>query len=257
MANKVENPWTGMNGPNYYTENDKKIIEAFNEKTEEAFKEFCKKGNPHFIDIDLLPEPYMGNPKANIILLYSNPGISSSKTEKNEHKVEKFKSFLIKNLTHEPVEYPYYYLNPDFEETAGGVWIMDRIREIFEILLDEIKDKRKVQLLLSNNFFTLQLHPFHSREFQPINNSFSMDAYTIQLFMDAIERVEKEEALMICTRSYVEWNKVYQKKEGTKKNLEDIPNFIRTKNARSPYLTLGNLGEANFNKLIAKLKKSL
>lgn len=258
MTNEIANPWKGMNEPNYYNEDDEKIIDAFNIKTKIAFDKYCADGNPHFIDKNLLPEPYMGNPKANIILLYSNPGISSSKSEEHEHKEEKFRSALIKNLTHEEVEFPYYYLNPDpkFKETSGAKWILQRIDEIITILNDDIKEE-KLYKLLSNNFFTLQLHPFHSREFQPIKDSFSKDAYTMQLFMDAIDRVKKQEALMICTRSYAEWNKAYREKTGAKENLEGITNFIRTKNARSPYLTKGNLGEDNFNKLIKKLKEFL
>ena len=257
MTNEIENPWEGMNGPNYYTQEDESIINAFNDKTQLAFEKYCDNGNPHFIDKNLFPEPYMGNPKANIVLLYSNPGISSDKSEEQEHRNENFRNTLIKNLIHEEVEFPYYYLNPHFEETAGAKWIIKRTDEIVKTLEVEMKDKKKVLKLLSNNLFTLQLHPFHSREFQFIQKPFSKEAYTMRLFMDAIYRVKNQGALMICTRSYTEWNNAYQKETGSKENLEDITNFIRTKSARSAYLTKGNLGEDKFELLIEKLIQSL
>lgn len=204
-----------------------------------------------------MPEPYMGNPEANIILLYSNPGISSDKSEEQEHRNENFRNTLIRNLTHDKVEFPYYYLNPDFEETAGAKWIIKRTDEIVKKFDVKLNDKKKVLKLLSNNFFTLQLHPFHSREFQSLQKPFSKQAYTMDLFLQAFDRVKKQEALMICTRSYTEWNSIFQNLTKTKENLSDLTNFIRTKSARSAYLTKRNLGEENFDALIAKLMLSL
>lgn len=257
MEKLIENPWKDIKEVPFYFEEDKKIIDEFNLKLE---------NNPHFIHSDLMPEPYMGNPKANVILLFANPGYGAN--ERIDYTIPKFKKAIENNLTHSNTEYPYYYLNPEFKHqpsngkskyTDGGKWIRDRTKVLSAEL--KIEDKE-----LAKKIFTLQLHPYHSARFKNVKKPFKGYEYSMSLFSNAIERAKKGEALIICARSYKHWNAEYQKlnkkNEGKdlKKDLEN--NFIEMLHPRSVYFTTKNLGKdeegnENFQKLVAKLKQPL
>lgn len=65
----------------------------------------------HTIHLELLPEPYTGNPEAKIILLNLNPGFY----ERNEKFLlgdEHFFKASRANLTHTRQDYPFYLLDP-------------------------------------------------------------------------------------------------------------------------------------------------
>ncbi len=246
MQKEVKNPWEGIKGPPFYFEEDKKIIDKFNSKLEK---------NPHFIHSDLMPEPYMGNPKANVILLFANPGYG--KNERNDYKIPGFQDAIINNLTHSNKEYPYYYLNPGFvhpssdgkpKYTDGGKWVLARTKKLRKELNIDEKE-------LSKKIFTIQLHPYHSEKFKPVKEKFVGHQYTMYLFFDAVERAIKGEALIVCARSYSYWNTEYQMRYGENADLiNDLKtNFIKMKYPRSVYFTSKNLGEENFNNLKNKL----
>lgn len=239
----MNNPW-GKNGrPNFYFEEDAKKIQAFNKSL----------GNhPQFIDLNLMPEPYIGNPNANVILLFTNPGLKGNENE-NYKEFPELKKVLEQNLTHENFDYPYYYLDPKFRETDGGKWIRKRMNKIIEI----VGDKE-----LSEKIFTIQLHPYHSNEFKDFNEPLLGHNYSMFLLSKAIER----KALIIFSRSHKEWNSAYNKFDHNVKELKKIigDNFIElktpTKNTtpRTPFFIESYMGgPVNFNKLINRIKEPL
>lgn len=250
-----------MNDSNIFFEKDKEIIKEFNEKLIRGDKELKK--HPHYIQQDLLPEPYMGNPDANVILLFANPGYGGK--EKDDYNATKLKEKIFKNLTHANLDYPYYYLDPELYDsssksqpkfTEGAKWARRRMRE----LIDKIEPEE-----LSQKVFTLQLHPYHSARFKKLNDSFKGYNYTMSLFEDAIERAEKKNALIVCARSYQHWNNEYKK---IKKNpdldmMEDLgDNFMKMLNPRTTYFSPKHFGKEQigndkFKKLIEYLKKPL
>lgn len=258
MTNEIENPWKGIKESDLYTKDDRNNIEVFNSKLGR---------HPKYIDLDLLPEPYMGNPKAKIILLFANPGYGSNETKEYD-EIPRFKETIIKNLTHSNEDYPYYYLNPNFTRkslkgetifTDGGKWILDKtkkLRKDSELTLEEFSTK----------IFTLQLHPYHSAEFKPLNKPYKGYEYTMQLFSKIIDRAIKGDALIICARAYKEWNKEYQKLNNNDKSKDlkiDLKtNFVQMLHPRKLYFTPKHLGKDseendNYEKLITELKKPL
>jgi len=257
----MENPWKKINGDDFYI-NDKSSIEEMNRQSQKEFEIRCQTGDPYFIDTELMPEPYMGNQNANIIFLFSNPGLTADKREHDDHANPELKKTLIKNLTHQNEEFPYYYLDPKFKKTAGGEWIRTRIKQVIELLTAEFKNKNEDEVIkaISNSIFTIQLHPFHSREYKTLKGNFFGHDYTLELFSNAVERVKKKDAIMICTRSYEEWNKVYKAKENTIENLDELPMdyFTKTKSPRSPHITKANFVNPKvFDRMIEIISKKL
>lgn len=261
MTNKVKNLWKDMTGPNYYTVNDGKKIKDYNE----GLKKDEKKDNELYIDMKLMPEPYIGNPKANIILLFTNPGLKG--TESKEYKEFKdFKKALVNNLTHSNTDYPYYYFNPAFKKEengkvkhiAGAEWMLKRTIELRKRLGENSLK------ILSNGIFTFQLHPFHSKKYDKKFPDLEVSKYTEYLFKKAVEKAAKDHALIICIRSYGQWDKLYKKVFDTANDFENsLPNnFIKLKDKngnspRTPFFNEKLLGKENFEKVLLKLKETL
>ena len=101
MTKKVENPWDGVEKENIFFEADKDIINRFNEKLNVKGSDKLE-DHDYYIHPDLLPEPYMGNPDANIILLFANPGFGGK--ELGDYKATELENAIFKNLTHENFE---------------------------------------------------------------------------------------------------------------------------------------------------------
>lgn len=260
--NKVENPWEGILEPNIFLEKDKKIIEQFNLRLKQK-PNLKLEDHDYYIHPDLLPEPYMGNPDANVVLLFANPGYG--KNERTDYSISGFKDAIIKNLTHSKSDYPYYYLNPDFihpptngkpNYSDGGKWVRQRMKEIL-IKIDEKELTKKI--------FTIQLHPYHSAKFKPVTEKFVGHEYTMSKFKNAVERAKDRKALIICARSYKHWNKEFQNLDpinNTDLKTQLNGNFIEMLFPRTTYFTpkhfgKGEIGNKNFETLLEYLKGTL
>ena len=258
MKEKVENPWKKIKGTNYYTDNDEKIIKNFNDRVTKNGKE----DSPFYIDLKLMPEPYIGNKDANVILLFTNPGLKKTELAEYDEYTEFYKS-LKKNLTHSNKEYPYYYFNPAFKKEikgkekyiAGAEWILKRTKELRKRLGNDCLK------LLSKGIFTFQLHPYHSTKYKALPE-LEVGKYTEYLFKKAVERVSKGDGIIICIRSYDEWNKLYKKVFDTTNDfasdLSDKFVLLKNKNEktpRTPFFSETLLRKNNFDRLVELLLK--
>ena len=165
---------------------------------------------------------------------------------------------MIKNLTHKNKKYPYYYLHSDLKDSDGGKWLRTRMKEL-------IAGKEENAELISKRIFTLQLHPFHSKKFKDFNfeTPLSVDAYTMSLFKNSVEKAKNGDGIIVCIRSYDEWNKRFKKEFDTNKNLQEYlgKNFIRLKTPktdktpRTPYFKKSFFHEDDFTLFTKKLFK--
>jgi hypothetical protein len=92
----VQNPWLDLpETKDFVLPRDEKSIQAFNDQAKQE----------HEIHLELLPEPYLGNPQANIVLLNANPGFS--KNDHVYHSDKDFEKASRDNLYHVSQEYPF------------------------------------------------------------------------------------------------------------------------------------------------------
>lgn len=67
----TENPWFHLpEKPPFVVPKDKEQVLAFNSKAKPH----------HFLRLDFIPEPFVGNPEAPVLLLANNPGIKSQES---------------------------------------------------------------------------------------------------------------------------------------------------------------------------------
>ena len=153
MDDKMNNPWENFSRT---MKNEMGFIKKFNDNLENK-----KDGEEYEIKTEnLIPEPFIGNPlKAKLILLNLNPGYKEGKTKK-QYKNKKFSKACEQNLKHNLSNYPFYYLNPEFQKLEGCSWWKKRLEHIVDM-----EDTKKP----AENIANIEFFPYHSKKSGKIN----------------------------------------------------------------------------------------
>src|ERR1700688_5017120 len=96
------NPWVDLPTIQpYVLERDAHAIETFNSvaRADQRYH------------LEILPEPFLGLPTADIVLLSLNPGYSPEE-ERFHHLDDYFRRVALANLAHAEQTYPFYFLEP-------------------------------------------------------------------------------------------------------------------------------------------------
>lgn len=106
------NPWAGLPAePPFVLPEDAAVVHAFNAEASEG----------HRLRVDeLLPEPFVGDPEAPVLILGNNPGYTEAGARLK--RAPGFAARLRANLAHPPSDYPFLYLSPDAPDPARRWW---------------------------------------------------------------------------------------------------------------------------------------
>ncbi len=218
----MDNPWTNLpkNEP-FILDEDKEEITKFNYEIKEDYK----------IHLELLPEPFLGNPKSNIVLLNLNPGYHDEDFQFHNNN-SYFIEILKKNLSHKEQNYPFYLLNPKIAESPGYKWWSLKLKSLIQKVGIE---------KVANELFCIEFFPYHSKKYKSINKILFSQEYNFNLLKESIKR----NALIIIMRSSNKW-------------LEFIPElknykFYKLKSNQNVSITKNNLGES-FDEILKILK---
>jgi len=159
---------------------DAGFIECFNQKAKPA----------HKIRVELLPEPYLGDPLAPVVLLSLNPGFSDADLGIHQNPV--FAARSMDNLFHHPNKYPFFLLNPELNTAPGNGWWNRKLSE----LIEEAGLETVASRLLCVEFF-----PYHSRQYRKCKNTLPSQLYSFDLVRKAMRRG----AVIIMMRSSRLW----------------------------------------------------
>jgi hypothetical protein len=202
----VQNPWLSLpETPPFVLVDDKHIISEV---------------KPHYqIHLEILPEPYTGNPDANIILLNLNPGFY----DRNEKFVlgdAYFQKTSRANLAYAWQEYPFYLLDPGNSRSPGYEWY----RKKFRRLIDQFGLKK-----VAKEICVIEYFPYHSEK--KIGRRFRIpsQAYSFYLVQEAMRR----NALIILMRSRKEWQEAVP-------GLKSYHNYYVLINPRNPAISQNN-----------------
>lgn len=158
---------------------------------EETVREYNQRhsGEPHRLQLNVLPEPFIGAKTAPVVLLNLNPGFDDRDPE--DHEREDFQALLRVNYEHADSEFPFYSLNPRFEN-GGRRWWDKKLKPLIDVC-----GRRQV----SRSLLCIEFFPYHSRRFG--NGSFRVPSqqYGLQLVRLAIDR----RALIVVMRSKSLW----------------------------------------------------
>ncbi|NWJ48559.1 MAG: hypothetical protein HXX08_22095 [Chloroflexi bacterium] len=223
----MNNPWTELpNDKPYILASDREMIEQFNKIAR----------TDHFIHHEMLPEPFMGNPDAPIVLLNGNPS-GHSDNDLFWYQKPEFARLTKGNLVHAPSDHSFYLLNPKAEGSGGYSWWMKKLKPVISC-----SDQKTV----ANNIFCVEYFPYHSiraANFQKYKRIPSQE-YSFHLVEKAINR----NAHIILMRWKNSWL-------GTFPQLNTYDNIYRLNTSRNVIISPGNC-PGGFEKIVDVLKNA-
>lgn len=218
----MNNPWKSLPREQpFVLESDKSQVLLFNNKVENRYK----------IHLELLPEPYLGNPNAEIVLLSLNPGFA--KDDVTFHRFDNnFKASSRINLLHGEQEYPFFFLDPKIVRVRGRRWWDRKLGRLVDLY-----GARTV----ANHVCCVEFFPYHSEKYRTIGSPLPSQQYTFYLVRKAIER----KALIVFLRSRKRW-------------VEAVPElasygFFELNSPQNAIVTRNNLPEG-FERIMEALK---
>lgn len=222
----MKNPWPHLiyKAPFVLIE-DKPYLDLFNSRYHGSNKE---------IMLNQLPSPYIGDPKAPIVLLNRNP--SYDEEEKNSVS---FLEIAGANFAHKFFDYPFYPLNPKLEGTPSGYeWWKEKLTPlIYATGLDELN--------LSKKLFCGEYFPYHSKIYGYGNKILPSQKYGWSL----VESALTHGALVVIMRGKKDW---YNAVPLLAKYPKQV--FI-LHNPRNVIISKNNLGKEAFDLVVKKLQE--
>lgn len=186
---KLKNPWERLKKSNddiYVLNEDWDQLRTHNKHCNER---------DAFI-LDLIPEPFTGDPDAPIVILNTNPGFSPKDYE--TIKSLYFFQSAMGNLSFDlDPEWPFFMLNPRIIETPTYKWWNKTV---------SILSKNHIYMqTISQNIFCIRYVAYHSSRYN-VSRNFTLPStlYTKYLIEKAIQR----NALILCQRSHQRFQKL-------------------------------------------------
>lgn len=211
------NPWQQIDFSNehlYALKDELNTIKAFNSRCD---------NKDYKIHLDIIPEPYIGNPNTcSILLLNLNPGYSSSDT-KFHSKNSYFRSISVKNLLHESLNYPFYLLDPKISDSPGSLWWRKKFAELIKL-----RDIDKI----ANSIAVIEYFPYHSEKYKDIGMIFESQNYSF----DLVRKCMKRGIAIILMRSFRKWF-------GVILGLNAYTNLFYCRSVQNPTISSGNLSQ--------------
>lgn len=223
------NPWAHLpNTSPFLLAEDSERVNLFNER---------HAGKTTGILLDQLPSPYVGDPKAPIVLLNLNPAYSP--TTVATPVLSRFSDVARANFIHKFFDYPFYPLDPSLAGSPSGYewWSKRCLGDLIQESGLGIKD-------FSKRIFCAEYFPYHSRKYGWNGGVVPSQRYMLSLVESAISRKASFIAL---------WG------NGNKRAwIEAIPSLssvdiITLRSAQNPKISRGNLADGVFEKIIDKL----
>lgn len=189
----------------------------------------------HALRLELLPQPFIGSPRAPVILLCLNPGYSE--TDEGDFRQPLLRELLLRCIQEMPTDYPFYYLHPQCVG-SGTSWWLKRLRVLIETL-DAGEGERRMKL--ASSICAHEFFPYHSRRFAHGR----LRSVSLPYQLICIREAMASGAVIVGMRSKRLWESV----------LPELKGYSRVfwcSNPQQPYLTPGSLG-AGFDVLLEVL----
>ncbi len=210
---QMDNPWRHLpRQPPYVLPPDASAVASFNRRA----------GEDHAIRTELLPEPYLGDPAAPIVLLNLNPGFSELDHQLFDDPLGR--ALCLDNLLHRPMGYPFYLLDPRIANAPGARWWRARLGAPIRAAGVEA---------VATRVCCVEFFPYHSRKYRSVGRVLESQRYSFRLVEDAIER----RALIVAMRSRKLWCEQVPR-------LRAYDRLHACANPRRPYISTGNLPAA-------------
>jgi hypothetical protein len=217
-----DNPWRHLpTEPQFVLESDRSDVLAYNAKP---------RRNPrHSVQLDILPEPFIGSPDAPVVLLSNNPGYAGKAHLK---RAGEFRQRMLDNLLHKTSRCPFLYLDPSLGD-VGRWW---RIK--LKILLARCGDEVLARSLLNVVFF-----PYPSNRFAHRRLEVPSRQYGFRLVRDAIKRG----AVIVFMRRDDIWKEAVPE-------LKKYDHCFQVRNVQNPAISPDNCPDGKFEMVVEAIE---
>jgi hypothetical protein len=189
------------------------------------------------IQLDLMPEPFIGLPDAPVVLLNLNPGFDPGDPE--VHRYPKYRDVLRNNCCHVSSQFPFFFLHPDFREKPGGRWWRKKLK----CLLEEFGERG-----LARSIFCVEYFPYHSRHFRWPRRLHQLQSqqYGFGLVRSAIGR----NAVVVIMRARKRWLESVPE-------LEGYAGVLTLNSPQNVVLSPGNFAGDGFGVVVSAIREHL
>ena len=209
----MENPWIQLpDKPPYVLEHDADLVLTFNRRV--------GLDENHRLQLELFPEPYLGDPSAPVVLLNSNPAFRDGAIER--HRDPAYSRLIRKCLRHDDLSYPFFPIDPEVVGEGHAYWTY-AFAPLFEQGLDLQTIARSV--------FTVEFFPYRSKKFAHRRLTLPSQQYSYSLVRAAVERG----ATILVMRKKGLWDSA----------VPQLKTYSRTYYAKLPFQKL-RVSSANF-----------
>ena len=219
----LPNPW--MELPShvpYVLSSDRPFVEAFNKHADEAKR----------LDLSLLPEPFIGNRSAPLVVLGLNPGWSEQNSE--NYSTPARLHAILANLRDEPEGQVHYALTAEFASTPVGEWWRRCVRQL--VLADQPLEH------LVRSVLAVEFHGYHARSFELIPVTLPSQWFGFSLVEQAIARG----ATVVMTRGRRKW-------EVAVPELMSYTRVVRLRSPQAAAISPGNCGDRGWAMILGAL----
>jgi hypothetical protein len=207
----TDNPWQRLpHRAPFVLPEDEAVVREFNARAREGY---------HLRIDDLLPEPFVGDPTAPVVLLGTNPRFSPEGAIRK--KEPGFIARMRGNLIHQPSDCPFVFFAPDILR-AHRRWWERKLKGLLHYFGDEV---------LARSLLAVEHFPYPSKRYGSgqVRLPSGAQAYSFGLVKKAMDRM----AIIVLTRGARWW-------------LRDLPaletygGLCKLHNAQTAIITRGN-----------------
>jgi hypothetical protein len=223
--NVIDNPWSHpfAEAP-FVLPGDGEVVEAFNKKLR-------RRPNRYLQVKTHLPEPFVGDPEAPVVLLSNNPGFGK---KRKLRKTPDFMERMRNNLRLQKAKYPFIYLDPKLSEI--GEWWKHKLKCLTNDCGLEI---------VARSVLNVAYFPYPSKRFGRKSPELSSQHFGFDLVRAAIDRG----AIIVLMRKG-------KRELWTSKvpELESYDGFVVLKNPQNPSISPKNCRKGDYEKIVAAIK---
>jgi hypothetical protein len=186
-----DNPWHRLpDRPPFVLPEDEAVLRDFNRRAAEVHQ---------FRTDDLLPEPFVGDPNAPVVLLGNNPGFTPEGARRKQEP--RFIARMRANLLHQATDYPFVFFAPDIHEGHKRWW-----------------ERKMGKLLyfgrerLSRSILAVEHFPYASRRYRGGRLRLPSRGQDYSFFL--VQKAMERKAVIVLTRGQRRW-------------LRDVPALIK------------------------------
>ena len=174
----------------------------------------------HIVHLEVVPEPYLGDPNAPVVLLNMNPGYVDD--DRTVHLDRHFNNAARSNLLHGHASWPLYLLDPSLPDSPGREWWRRKLSAVIAALGSAEA--------VAASIFVAEVHGYHSKRFHP-SLRIPSQQYTFALVRAALKR----RAHIVVMRGRRLWLHLLPE-------LAEAP-LITLRNPQNPTISPGNCPE--------------